>query len=155
MTITLSSSLLLNYHHITTIDSSNHSSPTRDLLPSSTPSESGLEIPTILNRTPQTTPLSLTQRVITDSSLIPATRSRSELEQGSSADLLFSSISLGIVFTAFLQLVIYLNHLSFLSRTRQTPNTLELGSDNELAARAPILLLNTTPEINPVHPAIR
>jgi len=94
-------SLSLNYHPIATIDSSNHSSPTRDLLPSSTTSESALELATITNRTPQTTPLSPPQRVSTDSavlSLVPATRSRSELEQGSSTDLLSSSISLGIVF---------------------------------------------------------
>ena len=90
--------LSLNGHLIATIDSSNHSSPRRDLLPSSTPTESTLEIDTTANRTQAT----LAQRINTDStvfSLVPSTRSRSELEQGSrsSTDLLSSSIPLGIV----------------------------------------------------------
>ena len=136
--------LSLNCHLIATIDSSNHSTPRRDLLPSSTPTESTLEIDPIANRTSQTT---LAQRITTDStvpSLVPATRSRSELEQGSSADLLSSSISIGIVFIFFfVHLVIYQS--SFLSRTRQTPKAQELGNDNDFAARAPVLLLTTTP----------
>ena len=139
--------LSLNGHLIATIDSSNHSSPRRDLLPSSTPTESTPEIDTTSNRTSQTT---LAQRITTDStvpSLVPATRSRSELEQGSrtTTDLLSPSISLGIVLISILSSTSDLTKVPFLSRTRQTPNTQELGNDNDFAARAPVLLLTTTP----------
>ena len=82
------------------------------MLPSTTPTDSTLEIDTSANRTAQTT---LSQTITTEStvptSLVPATRSRSELEQESrtSTDILSSSISLGIVliYPSLFNLIIY------------------------------------------------